>query len=83
MPVLWFSITVKFVAPIGLSVLLGSTIFNLIKNNFLYESYPIWANIVFGWLFTILVLGSGFIIKYVVNKKKKSGFIENPVTWEN
>ena len=53
------------------------------KSGGIYEGYDLWANIVFGWLFTALVLGSGFIIKFIVKQKKKKGFLEETVLWEN
>lgn len=90
MPLWWFSITVKIIAPIGLSILFGSTIYSLICNkgsylNGLYggKDYGLWANLVFGWLFTALVLGSGYIAKLIVKLKKKKGFVENQVLWED
>ncbi len=54
-----------------------------VKNGGSYGEYPIWAQIVAGWAVSVLVFVSGFIAKLVVNKKKKEGFIEDEVVWED
>ena len=54
-----------------------------VKNGGSYGEYPIWAQIVAGWIVTVLVFASGFIAKLVVNKKKKEGYVEDEVVWED
>lgn len=84
MPEWWFTTTLKFIAPILLSVMF---IWNLItlftKQNGVYGGYPLWTNIAGGWALTVLVFASGFIVKAIVKAKKKRGFIEEEPVWQD
>ncbi len=83
-PYWWFAASIKFIAPI---LLVGMFVWNMVtlfvKNGGSYGEYPIWAQIVAGWIVTVLVFASGFIAKLVVNKKKKEGYVEDEVVWED
>ena len=83
-PYWWFAASIKFIAPI---LLAGMFVWNMVtlfvKNGGSYGEYPIWAQIVAGWIVTVLVFASGFIAKLVVNKKKKEGYVEDEVVWED
>ena len=84
MPAWWFITSVKFVAPLLLTTLFCWNLYDLFvtqKGN--YGGYPQWALFVGGWLITILVMASGFIVKAIVAAKKKKGFVEEEVIWED
>ncbi len=71
MPKLWFDTTVKFIAPIALSVLFIWNIYNLFaKSGGIYGGYPLWANLILGWAPFILCMLSGYIIP-LFNRKKQ------------
>ena len=82
-PAWWFQTSVKIIAPVGLSALLVWSIVDLVKTGGIYGGFPLWSNILFGWILTALVLASGFIIKFIVYKMKQKGFVENEVIWED
>ena len=83
-PYWWFAASIKFIAPV---LLAGLFIWNMItlfgKNGGSYGDYPIWAQIAAGWAVSLLVFTSGFIAKLVVKKKKKNGYVEDEVVWED
>ena len=84
MPKWWFISTLKYIAPILLSVMF---IWNLVtlftKQNGVYGGYPLWTNIAGGWIITALVFASGFIVKAIVKAKKKKGFVEEEPVWKD
>ena len=47
-----------------------------------YGGYPIWAQVIAGWMVTGLVFLSGFIAKAVVSDMKKKGFVEDEIVWD-
>ena len=72
MPKWWFYTSVKVVAPLCLTFLLVWQIVILCKNGFRYDkNYSLAAEIIAGWLVTILVFASGFIIKLIMKKTKR------------
>ncbi len=83
-PYWWFAASIKFISPV---LLAGLFIWNIVtlfvKNGGSYGDYPIWAQIAAGWAVSILVFLSGFIAKLIVHKKKKEGFVEDEVVWED
>ena len=82
-PAIWLKVSIRFIAPILLSVLFIWNMYNLfVVNKGNYGGYPIWAICIAGWLVSILVFVSGFIIKVIVNAKKKNGFVENEIEWK-
>ena len=84
MPLWWLVASIRFVAPVLLAGLFGWNMYDLfLKNNGNYGDYPMWAIIWAGWVVSALVFISGFIAKVVVARKKKNGFIEDEVVWED
>lgn len=84
-PYWWFAVSVKFIAPIVLTIMFVWNMITLFgKNGGSYGDYPIWAQIIGGWVVTILVFASGFIAKiFVARKKKREGYVEDEVVWED
>ncbi|MBQ9886536.1 MAG: sodium-dependent transporter [Lachnospiraceae bacterium] len=84
MPFVWFATSVKYVSPVLLSGLFIWNMVNLFAyNDGSYGGYPIWAQVVAGWAISVLVFASGFIAKVVIAKKKKAGFVEDEIVWED
>ena len=88
MPRWWFYTSVKVLAPLALGFLLVWQFISLIKAGFRYDkSYDLAAEIIAGWLVTVLVFASGFIIKLVVKKVKNSAEIaedeSNELSWDD
>lgn len=83
-PYFWLAASIRFIAPV---LLTGLFVWNMItlfgQNGGSYGDYPIWAQIAAGWAVSALVFASGFIAKLVVNAKKKKGFVEDEVVWED
>ena len=84
MPLWWFKLSVKFIAPI---VLLGFCCWNIYNNHFasgtgIYGGYPLWSNIVAGWGITVLAFISGPIVQ-AVYKKVKKGAKEPEFDWKD
>ena len=72
MPKWWFIISIKILVPLALLFLLVMQFVTLIKNGFRYDtSYHLAAEIIAGWVVTILVFSSGFIIKLICKKTKR------------
>ena len=84
MPYWWFMLSVRFIAPI---LLTGLFVWNMITlfavNKGSYGGYPIWTQVLAGWVVSVLVFASGFIAKLVVAKKKKQGYVEDEVVWND
>ena len=84
MPYWWFMLSVRFIAPI---LLTGLFVWNMITlfavNKGSYGGYPIWTQVLAGWVVSVLVFASGFIAKLVVAKKKKQGYVEDEVAWND
>ena len=82
-PYWWFAASIKFIAPV---LLTGLFIWNMVvlfgQNGGSYGGYPIWAQVTAGWVVSALVFLSGFIAKIIVSKKKKKGYVEDEVVWE-
>lgn len=84
MPEWWFNLSIKYVAPISLSVLFVWNMYNLfMKQGGRYNSdYALWAELTAGWAASLLVFLSGLFVRLIVNKKKKSGFVEDEPVWD-
>ncbi len=55
--------SLKYLSPVALSCLLAWGIYHLIAaEGGLYGGYPVWAQLAFGWLISLAVFASGFII---------------------
>lgn len=84
MPYWWFAVSIKFIAPVLLAGLFIWNMINLFVNNGgSYGGYPMWAQLVAGWIISVLVFASGFIAKIVVKQKQKKGFVEDEVVWKD
>ena len=73
-PKWWFVTSLKFVTPILLGILFLYNMYALIMTGGVYgadDGYSLWANIVFGWGFSILVLGSGVIAGRIIRGRDK------------
>ena len=85
-PSWWFMISIKYVAPVVLTVLFVWNMFVLFSGGGIYgaaDGYSLTANIIGGWLVMALSLVSGFVVKMVARKMEKNGYVEEDVTWEN
>lgn len=85
MPRIWFRVSIKIISPLCLFILLVWNVYSLfIKNGGHYNAdYPIWAEIVAGWVVTGFVFLSGLIAKVVINHMKKKGFEEEEIIWKD
>ena len=72
MPRWWFETSIKFLAPLALIFLFVWQMVVLIKNGFRYNTdYNLSAEIIAGWLVTVLVFSSGFFINLYMKKSKR------------
>lgn len=86
MPAWWFNASIKFVAPLVLTAFFIWNIVELVKGGFVYgaaDGYTLSSNIICGWALTVLTLISGFVVRLIVNAKKKKGFVEEEISWDN
>lgn len=80
----WFIGSIKFVAPLALTALFVASIVDLImKDKGIYGGYSVASNIIGGWVISVLVFSSGYIINAIVKVKKKNGFIEDEISWDD
>jgi len=85
MPAWWFGVSIKFIAPVILSVLFVWNLITLFSGGGVYgaaDGYSLAANLIGGWLIMALSLVSGFIVKYIVKQKAKQGFVEEDTDWD-
>lgn len=84
MPLWWFNMSVKYFSPIALSVLFVWNMYDLFvnKNGHYNTDYKMWAEITAGWVVSALVFVSGLFIRIIINHKKKNGFVEDEIIWE-
>lgn len=83
MPRIWFRISIRYVSPICLMLLFIwniVTLFTINKGHY-NPDYPIWAELLAGWLVSSLIFLSGFFVKLLVKCKSKKGFVEEEITW--
>lgn len=72
MPGWWFVASIKVIAPVCLTFLLVWQLVALGKNGFRYnKDYNLAAELIAGWLVTILIFASGFIVMLIVKKTKR------------
>ena len=85
-PYWWVASSIKVISPL---LLIGLFIWNMIdlfgNKGGSYGGYPIWAQVLAGWIVSGLVFLSGFIAKIFINyrKKHKKNYAEDEVSWEN
>ncbi|MBQ8427865.1 MAG: hypothetical protein IJX18_01270, partial [Clostridia bacterium] len=70
MPRWWFETSVKILSPLVLTFFFGWNLVSLFQNGG-YGGYPLWAQILGGWLISALVLAMGFIVALLCKKNKK------------
>jgi NSS family neurotransmitter:Na+ symporter len=80
-PAWWFNTSIKFLAPVLLSLLLVLTTIGFFTSEGGYGGYPMWAQVIGGWCVTALALSSGFIIKAVAKSKGKDDY-QDEKTWD-
>lgn len=83
MPQIVFKIAIKYLTPLSLISLFIWNIFTLKDNGFNYGDYPKWALFVGGWSVMILVFISGFIAKAIIASKKRKGFVDEKISWDD
>lgn len=75
MPKWWFVSSIKYIAPIALTGFCIWNLYSLFSKGGVYGSesnYPLWSNIVGGWLITFLVFISGFVAKAILRHIKNN-----------
>ncbi len=83
MPAWWFKISIKFIAPITLTIMVVWNFIALIKSGGVYGTYyNLTSNIICGWLMTVVVFVSGFIVKIIDKKQKAKGFEFDEISWD-
>ena len=83
MPAKWFHISIKYVSPILLTGLFCWNMYHLfVVQNGVY-GYTVWAELIAGWIVSLLVFTSGIWIRLVVKSKEKKGFKETEVVWKD
>lgn len=84
MPVFWFVGSIKFIAPITLLGFCSWNLYNLFARGGVYgadSGYPLWTNIIGGWLVTVLVFTSGIIANKIIKKREEIKLVENEDVW--
>lgn len=84
-PYWWFAASVKVIAPVLLSALFVWNMVELFihKGGTYNPDYPMWAQIAGGWAVSFFVFASGFIARGIVHAKKKKGFVEDVIEWDD
>ncbi|MDO5381971.1 MAG: hypothetical protein Q4F06_04500 [Eubacteriales bacterium] len=82
MPRIWLRASIRFIAPIALTILFVWNIYNLFVVNHGHYGYALWAECIAGWAVSALVFLSGAIAKIVIHFKKKKGFVESEIEWK-
>ena len=83
MPAWWFTISIKYIAPLSLATLFVINMYTLFAKNDGKFGYALWAEIIGGWAITVLVFASGFIVKLITKSKRKNGFVEETIEWDD
>ena len=87
MPKWWFYASIKVIAPLCLAFLFVWQLVALIQNGFRYNTdYNLAAEIIGGWVVTVLIFASGFIVKLICKKTKRGQEIleieKNEPSWD-
>ena len=83
MPRFWIRASIRYIAPATLLVLFVWNLYVLFVQKDGHYGYAFWAECVAGWLVSALVFASGFILKLVVHNRKKKGYVEDEIVWED
>lgn len=78
----WFRVSIRYIAPIVLTVLFVWNIYSLFALKGGHYGYALWAELIAGWFVSILVFVSGFFVRLAINHKKKKGFQEEELVWD-
>lgn len=81
-PRFWFRTSIRYIAPVALSILFVWNLYNLFVVKGGTYGYAVWAECLAGWLVSALVFASGFIMKIIVSYKKRKGYVESEIVWE-
>ena len=81
-PRFWFRTSIRYIAPIALSILFIWNLYNLFVVKGGTYNYAVWAECLAGWLVSALVFASGFIMKIIVSLKRRKGYVESEIVWE-
>lgn len=82
-PRIWFRLSIRYFSTIALCILFIWNLYNLLAIKGGHYGYALWAECLGGWFVSILVFISGFLVKLIVNHKKKQGFQESEIIWED
>ena len=82
MPRIWIRLAIRYIAPATLLILFVWNLYVLFVQKGGHYGYALWAECLAGWLVSALVFASGFILKLIVRHKKKHGFVEDEIVWE-
>lgn len=86
MPGWWFHTTIKFIAPVLLTILMVWNFVSLFKNGGVYgaaDGYTLASNIAAGWSVTIFAFISGLIVKLIVKNNKKFAALDQEAKFWN
>ncbi len=83
MPKKLFCISIKYVSPVLLALLFCWNMYDLFAVKHGRYAYATWAEVAAGWVVSLLVFASGFCVRLIVNRKKKKGFRETEVVWDD
>ena len=78
----WFRVSIRYIAPVVLTVLFVWNIYSLFALKGGHYGYALWAELIAGWFVSILVFVSGFFVRLAINHKKKKGFQEEVLVWD-
>lgn len=83
MPVQWFHLSIKYISPVLLIILFCWNMYNLFVLKGGVYGYAVWAELIAGWIMSLLVFTSGIWIRLIVKHKEKKGFRETEVVWKD
>lgn len=85
MPKWWFDASVKVIAPLLLTIFFVWNLVTLFQNGGIYgakDGYSLLSNLVGGWGMMAVVFASGFLVRLIIRRLAKKGFVEPHVTWD-
>lgn len=78
-----FHISIKYVSPLLLILLFCWNMYSLFVVNGGVYGYALWAELLGGWLVSLLVFTSGIWLRLVIKHKEKKGYRESEIVWED
>lgn len=82
----WFIGSIKFIAPGALIAFCIWNLYSLFASGGVYgadSGYPLWANVLAGWVVTLFVFISGFIAKLVIKSRADKGLMDEETEWKD